>query len=429
MTFDDLPLIEPLLRSIRAVGYRTPTDIQRMAIPHILDRRDLIGCAQTGTGKTAAFVLPILQRLAAGRPLGSRSRDLRVLVLSPTRELAAQIGQSFHTYGQFLRTRCAVIFGGVGQGNQVRDLRQEPEILVATPGRLLDLMSQGFVRLEHLDTFVLDEADRMLSMGFIHDVRRIVDQLPRKRQTLMFSATMETEITALAARILHDPVRVEATPSATTADRIDQTVYFADAAAKRTLLAALLRQPTVTRALVFTRTKHGANKVVKHLEKASIDSVAIHGNKSQTARERALAGFKAGRVRVLVATDIAARGLDVDDISHVINFDLPEVPETYVHRIGRTARAGAAGVSYSFCDEEERVYLRQIERLTRTRIPVASGSTERPRNPERQPAASVPRSNVTAHSDGPSRRAPATVPRLRRRWGRTGSPRRVATFN
>ncbi|MBI4860619.1 MAG: DEAD/DEAH box helicase [Candidatus Riflebacteria bacterium] len=348
MNFDNLRLIDPLLRSMRAVGYHTPTDIQRMAIPHILARRDLVGCAQTGTGKTAAFVLPILQQLEASRPQRPRTQEIRVLVLSPTRELAAQIGQSFRTYGQFLSSRCAVVFGGVGQGNQVRELRQRPQILVATPGRLLDLISQGFIELDRLEIFVLDEADRMLDMGFIHDVRRVVDQLPRSRQTLMFSATMEPQVVSLAQRLLHDPVHVAATPSA-------------------------------TRALVFTRTKHGANKLVKHLEKASIQAIAIHGNKSQSAREQALARFKAGHIRVLVATDIAARGLDVDDISHVINYELPEVPETYVHRIGRTARAGAAGVSFSFCDESECVYLRQIERLTRTAIPVARSTASRPR--------------------------------------------------
>jgi ATP-dependent RNA helicase RhlE len=371
MQFQNLQLIEPLLRAVRAEGYTEPTPIQVQAIPHVLKGKDLLGCAQTGTGKTAAFALPILQRLLE-RPAPQGGRPIRVLVLSPTRELATQIGDSFRSYGRHTTPRATVIFGGVGQQPQVEALRRNPDILVATPGRLLDLMNQGYVKLDKLEILVLDEADRMLDMGFIHDVKRIINALPKRRQTLLFSATMPKDIQDLANNILIEPVHVEVTPQATTVDKVQQSVYFVEKNQKRDLLEHLLRDKNVTRALVFTRTKHGANKVVKQLLNARIHAEAIHGNKSQTARERALANFKSNAIRVLVATDIAARGLDVEDISHVINYDLPNEPESYVHRIGRTARAGAEGIAYSFCDTEERAYLRDIERLIRMRVPVVA---------------------------------------------------------
>jgi ATP-dependent RNA helicase RhlE len=371
MTFENLELVEPLQRALAAQGYAAPTPIQQQAIPHVLAGRDLLACAQTGTGKTAAFALPILQRLAAVRSKGG-PRGIRALVLTPTRELAAQIVESFETYGKHLGLRHAVVFGGVGAHGQVRALEARPDVLVATPGRLLDLAGEGFVDLRLLEVFVLDEADRMLDMGFLPDVKRVLARLPTPRQTLLFSATMPADIEELSKRILVNPVRVAVAPVATTADRIEQSVYFVPFDRKRALLEHVLADPAIDRALVFTRTKHGADRVVRSLEKARIDALAIHGNKSQNARTRALASFKEGRTRVLVATDLAARGIDVDAVSHVINFDLPEVPEQYVHRIGRTARAGASGIAMSFCDErEERGLLAAIERLIRMRIPVA----------------------------------------------------------
>jgi ATP-dependent RNA helicase RhlE len=370
MHFSDLLLIEPLLRAVAAEGYDVPTPIQIQAIPHVLEGRDLLGCAQTGTGKTAAFALPILQRLSAAPPPLGRVRPIRALVLTPTRELASQIGESFGVYGKHLRLRQAVIFGGVGQRAQERALASGPDILVATPGRLLDLSAQGKVSFRGLEIFVLDEADRMLDMGFIHDVRRVISLLPARRQTLFFSATMPPAIVELSARILDNPARVSVTKSASTADKIRQSVYFVGRAEKRALLEHVLGDPAIERALVFTRTKHGANRVADQLVRARIGAEAIHGNKSQNARERALANFKRGETRVLVATDIAARGIDVEGISHVINFDLPDVPESYVHRIGRTARAGASGIAFSFCDGDERPLLADIERLIRMRIPV-----------------------------------------------------------
>ena len=410
MYFSDLNLIDPLLRALRAEGYQQPTPIQRQAIPHVLAGRDLIGCAQTGTGKTAAFALPILQRLAAGtgRPRGG----LRVLVLSPTRELASQIGDSFAAYGRHTGLKHAVIFGGVGQQPQVDALRRLPDILVATPGRLLDLMGQGLARLNTVEIFVLDEADRMLDMGFIHDVRRVIAALPARRQTLLFSATMPPDIQDLADRILIDPVRVEVTPQATTVETIAQSVFFVEKGEKRALLEHLLGDPAIRRALVFTRTKHGANKLAQQLERARIQAEAIHGNKSQSARERALANFKSGRTRVLVATDIAARGIDVDDVTHVINYELPNEPETYVHRIGRTARAGASGTAYSFCDADERAYLRDIEKLIRLRVPVV---TDHPyRSPLGLPAA-VPSSHPVTTAARPANPGQPGSSRRRRR--------------
>ncbi|RYE93374.1 MAG: DEAD/DEAH box helicase, partial [Myxococcales bacterium] len=365
--FDDLGLIEPLRRAVRDEGYTVPTPIQRQAIPLVASGRDVLGVAQTGTGKTAAFALPILQRLAAMEP--RKGPEPRVLVLSPTRELALQIDESFKAYGRHLRLTSTVIFGGVGQDSQVQALRRGVDVLVATPGRLLDLMQQGQARLGQLKIFVLDEADRMLDMGFLPDVRRIVAQVPKERQTLFFSATMPDDIVHLANSMLIDPTRVEVTPVASTAERIAQSVYFVEKNAKRGLLLAVLREPSLRRALVFTRTKHGANRVVEHLEKSGVQAAAIHGNKSQNARQRALDGFKTGALRVLVATDIAARGIDIDGISHVVNYELPNVPETYVHRIGRTARAGADGIAISFCEEEERPFLVDIERLIRQHVP------------------------------------------------------------
>lgn len=366
MHFDELQLIEPLLRAVRAEGYTQPSPIQEQAIPHLLAGRDLLGCAQTGTGKTAAFALPILQRLLLHKTPGTP--HLRVLVLSPTRELASQIGDSFKTYGKFTNILPITIFGGVNQKPQIDQVRRGADILVATPGRLLDLMGQGYIKLDRIEVLVLDEADRMLDMGFILPVRRIIATLPTNRQTLLFSATMPADIRSLADSILKNPVQVAVTPVASTVEAIQQSVFFVEKSDKPALLEHLLRDRSIKRVLVFTRIKHGANKVVKQLERASVSAQAIHGNKSQSAREQALSNFKVGTTRVLVATDIAARGIDVDEITHVINYDLPNEPESYVHRIGRTGRAGASGIAYSFCDTEERAYLVDIERLIHRHI-------------------------------------------------------------
>ena len=365
MTFQKLGLIPELLLATSRAGYAEPTPIQQVAIPPALVGRDILGCAQTGTGKTAAFTLPVLQRLhgrAGNKPL------LRALILAPTRELAAQIGASVGNYGEDLNFWHTVIFGGVSDKHQVAELRRGVDILVATPGRLLDLMGRGVARLDDVDLFVLDEADRMLDMGFLPDVRRITKALPRHRQTLLFSATMPRAIRRLAESLLDDPVRVAVAPVSSTVERVEQHVFFVEKAKKRSLLATLLREPEVEQTLVFSRTKHGANRIVRHLDEVGISAGAIHGNKSQAARTRALDGFRSGRLSVLVATDIAARGIDVDGVTHVINFDLPNVPETYVHRIGRTARAGAPGVAWSLCDHEERAYLANIETLIDKRL-------------------------------------------------------------
>jgi ATP-dependent RNA helicase RhlE len=366
--FAALGLRDPILRAVAAEGYSAPTPIQVEAIPHIMQGRDLLACAQTGTGKTAAFALPLLHRLS--EPGRARRAGASVLVLAPTRELALQISESFTVYGKNLPHRCIAIFGGVSQGAQVAALRRGVDVLVATPGRLLDLMSQGCVSLADVQTLVLDEADRMLDMGFIDPIRRIIGKLPGKRQNLMFSATMPAPIAALAEQILRSPAKVKVAPVASTVDAISQWVLFVRQNDKRALLREVLRDPALTRAIVFTRTKAGANRVARDLAGAGVTAEAIHGNKSQNARQRALGAFRDGQVRVLVATDIAARGIDVDGISHVINFELPNEPESYVHRIGRTARAGARGVALSFCDASERTYLREIERLTRARISV-----------------------------------------------------------
>ena len=368
LRFADLGLDQRLLKALEAEGYTTPTPIQAQAIPHVLEGRDLLGIAQTGTGKTAAFALPILQRLSVERMRPERN-TCRSLILSPTRELASQIAESFATYGQHFGYAITTIFGGVSIRPQIDRVMRGVDILVATPGRLIDHLEQRTLRLDKVETFVLDEADQMLDMGFIHALRRIIPLLPKQRQTLFFSATMPGEIGALAGNLLRDPVQVSVTPVAKTADRVDQRVIFVEASRKRHVLADLVRSEAMDRALVFTRTKHGADRVVRHLEEAGISAVAIHGNKSQNQRERALAGFKAGTTKLLVATDIAARGIDVEAVSHVVNFDLPNIPESYVHRIGRTARAGAAGQAISLCDGEERAFLRAIEKLTRQTIP------------------------------------------------------------
>jgi ATP-dependent RNA helicase RhlE len=373
LTFEQLGLIEPLLKALKKEGYTTPTPIQQQSIPVVLQNKDLLGCAQTGTGKTAAFALPILQLLHQDNSAGRGYRHIRALVLTPTRELAVQIDESFASYGRFTGIQQQVIFGGVSQHAQTLALRNGTDVLIATPGRLLDLMNQGYVHLDHLEMFVLDEADRMLDMGFIHDVKKIIRELPQQKQTLFFSATMPPQISSLANSLLHQPVRVEVTPVSSTAEKIDQSVYYVSKRDKQSLLMHLLEDGNIQRTLVFTRTKHGADRVAKDLNKANVKADAIHGNKSQVARQRALANFKSGKLKVLVATDIAARGIDVDNLTHVINFDLPNVPETYVHRIGRTGRADASGIALSFCDGEERVYLKDINKLIAQSIPVVSG--------------------------------------------------------
>jgi len=367
-TFESLGLAPPLLRALVAAGYTEPTPIQAQAIPPALLGRDVQGIAQTGTGKTAAFALPILHRLLADRRRAP-PRGCRVLVLSPTRELASQIAESFVTYGKGTGIRVAVMFGGTPKGRQARAVANGIDVLVACPGRLMDHMGDHAVRLDATEVLVLDEADHMLDLGFIIPIRRIVGTLPRDRQTMFFSATMPSEISQLANVMLRDPVHVAVNPAVTTAARVEQRVIMVDTARKRQVLSNLLRDDAMGRTLVFTRTKHGADRVTEHLERAGQAAAAIHGNKSQGQRERALAAFKEGRVRVLVATDIAARGIDVDNVTHVVNFDLPNVPEAYVHRIGRTARAGHAGIAISFCDASERAHLRGIEKLIRTRLP------------------------------------------------------------
>ncbi len=370
MKFQDLRLSEPLLRAIEEKGYTDPTPIQQQAIPPVLEGRDLQGCAQTGTGKTAAFTLPILQLLNAQPPAKGR-REIRALVLTPTRELAIQIDECCRDYARYTPIRHCVIFGGVNQRPQVDALRKGVDLLVATPGRLLDLIGQGYVKLDTIRFFVLDEADRMLDMGFIHDIRRILPLLPERRQTLFFSATMPESIAALAAKILHDPVLVTVTPPASVVETISQTVYFAEKAEKSQLLIDLLGESDADQVLVFTRTKHGADKLARILTKAGIKSSAIHGNKSQNARVKAMNDFKSGECRVLIATDIAARGIDISQLPLVINYELPEVPETYVHRIGRTGRAGYEGAAWSFCSEDEYDYLKDIQKLTGLTIPTA----------------------------------------------------------
>ena len=371
MQFSDLSLIDPILKALAEEGYTTPTPIQEQAIPILLNRRDLLGCAQTGTGKTAAFAIPILQLLNDERSKNTDApRRIKTLVLTPTRELAIQIAESFTAYGRHLNLRHTVIFGGVSQHAQVNALKAGIDVLIATPGRLLDLMNQGFVALRDVQFFVLDEADRMLDMGFIHDVKKVITKLPANRQSLFFSATMPPDVAKLADTILRNPAKVEVTPVSSTADTIQQAMYYVGRDDKRKLLVHILNDQKILSALVFARTKHGADKVVKDLLKAGIGAEAIHGNKSQNARQRALSNFKSRETRVLVATDIAARGIDVDELSHVINYELPNIPETYVHRIGRTGRAGHDGIALSFCDAEETEYLRDIHKLIGKRVPV-----------------------------------------------------------
>ena len=370
MSFENLNLSEPILKALKTEGYTTPTPIQEQSIPIILDRKDLLGCAQTGTGKTAAFAIPILQILEGGKIYDQGPRAIKCLILTPTRELAIQIGESFTAYGRHTGMKHTVIFGGVSQGSQVSALKSGVDILIATPGRLLDLINQKFVQLHYLKIFVLDEADRMLDMGFIHDVKKIITKIPQKRQTLFFSATMPDEIQKLANTILVNPEKVEVTPASSTADTIDQSLFFVEKNDKKKLLIHILNDKSIKSALIFSRTKHGADKITKDLVKAGIKTEAIHGNKSQNARQKALSNFKSGQIKALIATDIAARGIDIDELSHVINFELPNIPETYVHRIGRTGRAGSSGIAYSFCDEEEMEYLKDIQKLIGKEIPI-----------------------------------------------------------
>lgn len=408
MSFKSLKLTDPILRSLKKEGYTEPTPIQSQAIPIALRGTDLLGCAQTGTGKTAAFAIPILENLAAGNSNG-HNRKIRSLVVTPTRELAIQIDESFKNYGRYTELRSTVIYGGVGQNSQVKELKRGVDILTATPGRLLDLMNQGYISLNNIEIFVLDEADRMLDMGFIHDVKKLLKALPRKRQTLFFSATMPPEIVKLSNSILHNPEKVEVTPESSTVELISQGLYFVDKGNKKDLLIDVLKDAGIKSALVFTRTKHGANKIVKLLQNNHIEAEAIHGNKSQTARQRALGNFKDQSTRVLVATDIAARGIDVDELQYVINYELPNIPETYVHRIGRTGRAGADGTALSFCDAQEKAYLRDIEKLIGRKIPVIDEHDfplvdHNPSEPENQHHRRSAKSRNNGNSSGGNRR-------------------------
>ena len=372
MTFKDLGIIDPILEALEAEGYTHPTPIQEQSIPTLLEGNDLLGCAQTGTGKTAAFSIPIIQLLEQDPFKGQGKKKIKALVITPTRELAIQIGDSFSAYGKYTSIKNTVIFGGVKQLAQTSTLRHGVDVLVATPGRLLDLMNQGFINLKDIEYFVLDEADRMLDMGFIHDIKKIIAALPSKRQSLFFSATMPLSIVHLSQKILGNPQKVTIKPEQTTAEKVEQAVYFVSKGNKPNLLIHILNTQAHDSTLVFSRTKHGANKIVKVLSKANIKSDAIHGNKSQAARQKALNNFKEGKIDVLVATDIAARGIDIDDLSLVINYDLPNIPESYVHRIGRTGRAKASGIALSFCDAEERVYLRDIQKLIDQKIRVVN---------------------------------------------------------
>jgi ATP-dependent RNA helicase RhlE len=408
MNFNELPLSPEILKNLEAAGYTTPTPIQAQSIPSLVEGKDLLGIAQTGTGKTAAFTLPMLQKLA-GRNFSLTPKEPRSLILAPTRELASQIKEQIDKYGQDLKLKSYVIFGGVGQANQVNALRGGLDILIATPGRLLDLMNQGFCKLNQVEIFVLDEADRMLDMGFIHDIKKVIAVLPQKRQTMLFSATMPNEIVGIANRILKSPVRVEVTPPSTTVERIEQKVIFTQKAHKYQLLRKILGEEGVEMTLVFTRTKHGANKIVDYLASHGIKSAAIHGNKSQSARETALENFKNGTIKVLVATDIAARGIDVKGVSHVINYDLPVEAESYVHRIGRTARAGKDGDAISFCDETERDALSRIQKLIGLKLPVdtfvgVAEKSVKDTRPERQYR--DPRAKPKAKTDQPQPQKP-----------------------
>ena len=405
MLFKELNLIEPILKALETEGYTTPTPIQEQSIPIVLSGRDLLGCAQTGTGKTAAFAIPMLQLLQASKTANPTNKGIKALILTPTRELAIQIDESFRAYGKNLNLKSLVIFGGVSQVPQTNALRNGVDILIATPGRLLDLVEQRYINLSHLEFFVLDEADRMLDMGFIHDIKKIITKIPAKRQTLFFSATMPTEIAKLSGTILNNPAKVEVTPVSSTAETIQQAMYFVEKENKKHLLIHLLKDKNIQSALVFTRTKHGADKVVKELSRAGVGAEAIHGNKSQNARQRALTNFKTGHTRVLVATDIAARGIDVDNLSHVINFELPNVPETYVHRIGRTGRAGASGIAYSFCDMEEKEFLRDIQKLIATAVPIVTDHPYAMSDTSLTTYKSLPQKPVQRHHQSNGRRS------------------------
>jgi len=416
MSFENLNLIEPILRALKTEGYTTPTPIQEQAIPIVLRHQDLLGCAQTGTGKTAAFAIPILQLLYQDRLQHKEQKTIKALILTPTRELAIQIDESFAAYGRHTGLKHLVVFGGVSQNPQTEALRRGVDILVATPGRLLDLMNQRFVHLEHIKMLVLDEADRMLDMGFVHDVKKIIAKVPVKRQTLFFSATMPNEIQNLANTILTNPEKVEVTPVSSTADTIQQELYYVEKNDKRSLLAHILKDKNIKTALVFTRTKHGADKVVKDLVKIGITAEAIHGNKSQNARQRALTNFKNRTTRVLIATDIAARGIDIDDLTHVINYEIPNIPETYVHRIGRTGRAGASGIALTFCDQEELDFLKDIHKLIAKQIPV-NEEHPYPMSPQ-----SIVANHAAAQSKGGGQRSGGGGQRCRS-FGRSDRPK------
>jgi ATP-dependent RNA helicase RhlE len=415
MSFENLNIIEPILRALKTEGYTTPTPIQEQAIPIVLKQRDLLGCAQTGTGKTAAFAIPILQLLYQDRQQHKEQKVIKAIILTPTRELAIQIDESFAAYGRHTGLKHLVIYGGVSQNPQTDALRRGVDILVATPGRLLDLMNQGYVRLDHIRMLVLDEADRMLDMGFVHDVKRIIAKVPSRRQTLFFSATMPNEIQQLANSILNNPERVEVTPQSTTAETIQQELFYVEKTDKKQLLIHLLKDRAIKTALVFTRTKHGADKVVKDLNRVGISAEAIHGNKSQNARQRALANFKNRTTRVLIATDIAARGIDIDELTHEINYELPNIPETYVHRIGRTGRAGADGIAFSFCEAEEIPYLKDIHKLIGRNIPV-NDAHPYPMSPAFVAKQMDP---STKHSSAPPKQQRSSGHRDgKKRWGR-----------
>ena len=407
--FSDLGLAPALVQAVEAEGYKSPTPIQQQAIPPILEGMDLLGCAQTGTGKTAAFALPILQRLSSN---AKSPRMIRSLILAPTRELAIQINDSFKVYGKFSSLRSAVVFGGVGLEPQIRTVRAGVDILVATPGRLLDLVNRGVIKFTNIEILVLDEADRMLDMGFVHDIKKILKLLPNKRQNLLFSATIPKEVQGLIDSILVKPVKVEVTPASTTSERVSQQLFYVARPDKKNLILEILRDQSVTRALVFTRTKYNANKLESWLNQNGISAAAIHGNKSQNARQRALENFRTGDIRILVASDIAARGIDIDDISHVINFEIPNEPETYVHRIGRTGRALAHGKALSLCDHEEIPLIKQIERTTKTRIPVVSDHAY---------TANAPNPNQA--SNGPGQQPASHRPNSGARHGRSRRPR------
>ena len=400
MNFNSLQLSEKVLRALNDAGYQHPTPIQQKAIPPLVNGKDIIACAQTGTGKTAAFALPTIELLSKNKPV--KRNAIRTLILTPTRELAIQIDESFAIYSKYTPLKHTVIFGGVSQNAQTTALNKGPEILTATPGRLLDLIGQGFIDLSHLEIFILDEADRMLDMGFIHDVKRIIKFLPQKRQTLLFSATMPDEIKKLSSSILYQPVKVEVTPPSTTVDKINQTVYYTDKGNKKHLLFHLLKEMEVPMSLVFTRTKHGADKVVRFLNKKGISSAAIHGNKSQNARQKALNQFKDGKIKTLIATDIAARGIDIDDLTHVFNFDLPNISESYVHRIGRTGRAGNEGIAIAFCSAAEKADLKNIEKLIGKKIPVIGNHPYPSVEEETEPTSKKPQNSNNNRRKGSS---------------------------